>query len=137
MLGSSTVIFEKTPESTDLLDEMFRAAHSLKGMAATMGVTAMAELTHRLEDVFDGFRKHMIQPDSCKIGAVVEGINMLDIMLDEYRVTGNVSVNYDTIKDRLVRIVDGSDEQLTETETETETESESEKTSDTCDKVIR
>jgi two-component system chemotaxis sensor kinase CheA len=62
---------------------------------------------------------------------------MLDIMLDEYRVTGNVSVNYDTIKDRLVRIVDGSDEQLTETETETETESESRKTSDTCDKVIQ
>ena len=48
-----------------------------------------------------------------------------------------MSVNYDTIKDRLVRIVDGSDEQLTETETETETESESRKTSDTCDKVIQ
>jgi two-component system chemotaxis sensor kinase CheA len=109
LLGSSTVTFEKAPDSMDLLDEMFRAAHSLKGMAATMGISAMAELTHRLEDVFDGFRKNLIQPDSSKIGVVVEAINTLDLMLDEYDVTGDVSVDSDIIKAKLVGIARSSD----------------------------
>lgn len=118
LLGSFTVTFEKAPDSKDVLDEMFRAAHSLKGMAATMGVTAMAELTHRLEDVFDGFRKNMIQPDSSKIGVVVEAINMLDLMLNEYDSTGNITVDSDFIKARLIGIVRNSNVRTTDAEVE-------------------
>jgi two-component system chemotaxis sensor kinase CheA len=116
LLGSSTVTFEKTPDSMDLLDEMFRAAHSLKGMAATMGVSAMAELTHRLEDVFDGFRKNLIQPDSSKIGVVVEAINTLDLMLDQYDATGSISIDSDVIKAKLIGLSRGCDRQTSDGE---------------------
>lgn len=116
LLGSSTVTFEKTPDSMDLLDEMFRAAHSLKGMAATMGVSAMAELTHRLEDVFDGFRKNLIQPDSSKIGVVVEAINTLDLMLDQYDATGSISMDSDVIKAKLIGLSRGCDKQTADGE---------------------
>ncbi|MFA0888254.1 MAG: chemotaxis protein CheA [Synergistales bacterium] len=42
---------------TEVIDEIFRVAHTLKGMAATMGFNTMASLTHAMEDVFDAVRK--------------------------------------------------------------------------------
>ena len=41
----------------DALDEVFREVHSLKGMAASMGYAAMAELAHRLENLLDAWRR--------------------------------------------------------------------------------
>lgn len=43
---------EKEPENMDTINEIFRAAHSLKGMAGTMGFKRMQRLTHDMENVF-------------------------------------------------------------------------------------
>ena len=43
---------EKEPENKDVINEIFRAAHSLKGMAGTMGFKRMQRLTHDMENVF-------------------------------------------------------------------------------------
>jgi two-component system chemotaxis sensor kinase CheA len=49
------------------LDDVFREVHSLKGMAASMGFSAMAELSHRLEDLLDGWRRNPADvPDGAK-----------------------------------------------------------------------
>ena len=50
------LILEQEPENVDKLNEIFRVAHTIKGMAATMGFNSMAELTHKMEDVLSEFR---------------------------------------------------------------------------------
>jgi len=55
-LNQALLILEQEPENVDKLNEIFRVAHTIKGMAATMGFSSMAELTHKMEDVLSKFR---------------------------------------------------------------------------------
>lgn len=57
ILNSSLLKLEKKPGDKKLIDEMFRAAHTLKGMTATMKYNKMAELCHTIEDVMDEVKK--------------------------------------------------------------------------------
>jgi two-component system chemotaxis sensor kinase CheA len=55
-LNLAVVRIEQAPDDRETLDEIFRAAHSLKGMSATMGFGRIAALTHKMEDVFEVLR---------------------------------------------------------------------------------
>jgi two-component system chemotaxis sensor kinase CheA len=56
-LNLAVVRLEVDPEDRGTVDEIFRIAHSLKGMSATMGFAKIAELTHEMEDVFELLRQ--------------------------------------------------------------------------------
>jgi two-component system chemotaxis sensor kinase CheA len=56
-LNLAIVRLEDNPNDRDTVDEIFRAAHSLKGMSATMGFAQIAKLTHEMEDVFELLRQ--------------------------------------------------------------------------------
>jgi len=56
-LNSCLLSLENDPRNLSVLDEIFRSAHTIKGMSATMGFTAIAELTHEMENVLDLLRK--------------------------------------------------------------------------------
>lgn len=47
---------EKNPNDLSIVNEIFRSAHTLKGMAATMGFEDLADLTHKMENVLDAIR---------------------------------------------------------------------------------
>jgi len=55
-LNIAVIRIEESPEDRDTIDEIFRIAHSLKGMSGTMGFARMAALTHTMEDVFETLR---------------------------------------------------------------------------------
>ena len=55
-LNEHLLILEKEPENENTINEIFRAAHSLKGMSATMGYKRMQHLTHDMENVFQEIR---------------------------------------------------------------------------------
>ena len=55
-LNEHVLILEKEPENKDTINEIFRAAHTLKGMSGTMGFVRMQRLTHDLENVFSEIR---------------------------------------------------------------------------------
>ena len=55
-LNESLLELEQNPEDIDKVNEIFRVAHTIKGMAATMGFNDLAELTHKMEDVLYEFR---------------------------------------------------------------------------------
>ena len=59
-LNEHILELEKEPEDTDTINEIFRAAHTLKGMAGTMGYTRMQRLTHDLENVFQEFHPQVV-----------------------------------------------------------------------------
>ena len=56
-LNLAVVRIEETPDDQETVDEIFRIAHSMKGMSATMGFAGMAALTHEMEDVFELLRR--------------------------------------------------------------------------------
>ncbi len=64
-LNDQVLIMEQDPDNVDTVNEIFRAAHSLKGMAGTMGFKRMQRLTHDLENVFSEIRngKMSVTPD--------------------------------------------------------------------------
>ena len=55
-LNLAVIRIEETPDDAGTIEEIFRIAHSLKGMSATMGFARMAALTHTMEDVFETLR---------------------------------------------------------------------------------
>src|SRR4030043_1695758 len=55
-LNQAMVDLEKDPGNPDVLTEIFRSAHTLKGMSATMGYDQLTELAHEMENVLDGLR---------------------------------------------------------------------------------
>lgn len=64
-LNDQVLIMEQDPENIDTVNEIFRAAHSLKGMAGTMGFKRMQRLTHDMENLFSEIRngKMSVNPD--------------------------------------------------------------------------
>ncbi|MDO5383111.1 MAG: chemotaxis protein CheA [Eubacteriales bacterium] len=63
-LSDQLMVLEKEPDNSDTINEIFRAAHSLKGMAGTMGYKRMQNLTHDMENVFSEVRSGNIKVNS-------------------------------------------------------------------------
>lgn len=81
-LNQLAVTLEQEPGNRETIDALFREAHSIKGMAATMGFNGTAQLSHHLEDLLDGFRTSGEIP-SATIDYLLEGIDLLDGLLDD------------------------------------------------------
>ena len=81
-LNQLAVSLEQEPGNRETIDALFREAHSIKGMAATMGFNSTAQLSHHLEDLLDGFRTSGDIP-STTIDYLLEGIDLLDGLLDD------------------------------------------------------
>lgn len=60
MCSEQLLELEKNPEDLSIVNEIFRAAHTLKGMSATMGYEDLANLTHKMENVLDAIRNEKI-----------------------------------------------------------------------------
>ncbi|MCR5272172.1 MAG: chemotaxis protein CheA [Lachnospiraceae bacterium] len=86
-LSDCIMTLEKEPENKDTINEIFRAAHSLKGMAGTMGYKRMQHLTHDMEDVFQEVRGDKIKVDSKMIDILFECLDALDKYLEEIKST--------------------------------------------------
>jgi len=76
-MSKLAVQLEQNPSDRDGIDALFREAHSVKGMAASMGYERTAELAHHLEDLMDGFRKTGTVP-SVAVDRLLEGIDLLE-----------------------------------------------------------
>ena len=81
-LNKLVVTLEQEPDNRETIDALFREAHSIKGMAATMGFNRTAKLSHHLEDLLDGFRSSGQIP-SAAIDYLLSGIDILDGLLDD------------------------------------------------------
>lgn len=80
---------EKTPNEKTIIEEIFRAAHTLKGMSATMGYNDLANLTHQMENVFDGIRYDKIQVGPEMIDILFDAVDDLNIMVQDIAAGGN------------------------------------------------
>jgi two-component system chemotaxis sensor kinase CheA len=75
-----TLALEKEPADRNGIDALFREAHSIKGMAASMGFDATARLAHHLEDLLDGFRNAGTVPAQ-GVDLLLSGVDLLEGLL--------------------------------------------------------
>jgi len=59
-VNDQLIRFEKNTDDLGYVNEIFRSAHTLKGMSATMGFDDLAQLTHKMENVLDAVRNHQL-----------------------------------------------------------------------------
>ncbi|PRR89619.1 chemotaxis protein CheA [Bacillus atrophaeus] len=75
------LLLEKDPSDLQIVHDIFRAAHTLKGMSATMGYTDLAHLTHQLENVLDAIRNGDIAITSSRLDVMFEALDHLEAMV--------------------------------------------------------
>lgn len=77
-LNTQILKLEQEPEDTDTINEIFRAAHSLKGMAGTMGYKRMQTLTHDMENVFSEIRNGTLKVSANMIDTLFQCLDALE-----------------------------------------------------------
>ena len=81
-LNEGLLRLEENMEEIDAVNDIFRNAHTLKGMSATMGFAKIAELTHEMEDVLDLVRKSQLKLNEDIIDTLFKCLDSLEQMVD-------------------------------------------------------
>lgn len=88
-LSDCIMELEKEPDNKDTVNEIFRAAHSLKGMAGTMGFKRMQHLTHDMENVFQEVRSDKVKVTSDLIDILFKCLDAIEGYLENVKNTSN------------------------------------------------
>ena len=103
-LNESLLELEQNPEDIDKVNEIFRVAHTIKGMAATMGFTDLAELTHKMEDVLSEFREGELKVTSDVVTVLFDCLDTLEKMVDSVQEGSDEKVDIEGIMAKLAEI---------------------------------
>ena len=88
-LNDLLLVLEKEPEDKATINEIFRAAHSLKGMAGTMGYKRMQNLTHNMENVFSEIRNDKMKVTASLIDTLFQCLDALESYLNNIQETSD------------------------------------------------
>ena len=92
-LNTQILKLEQEPEDTDTINEIFRAAHSLKGMAGTMGYKRMQTLTHDMENVFSEIRNGSMKVTANLIDTLFQCLDALEEYTNNIQNTADEGTN--------------------------------------------
>lgn len=92
-LSDQFMILEQEPDNMDTINEIFRSAHTLKGMAGTMGYKRMQTLTHDMENVFSEVRNNTIKVDSAMVDLLFQCLDALEEYTENIQNTGDEGTN--------------------------------------------
>lgn len=85
VLNSSILELENNPDDKETINSIFRVAHTLKGMAASMGFNDIADLTHNMENILDKFKNDKLKVTSAVITVLFKCLDMLESMIDNVK----------------------------------------------------
>ncbi len=100
-LNESLLELEQNPEDVDKVNEIFRVAHTIKGMAATMGFNDLAELTHKMEDVLSEFREGELRVTQDVVTVLFDCLDTLEKMVDLVQEGSDEKVDIESIMAKL------------------------------------
>jgi len=119
-LSDQLMILEKEPENSDTINEIFRAAHSLKGMAGTMGYKRMQNLTHDMENVFSEVRNGNIKVTSDMCDVLFQCLDALESYVSNIQNTQDEGTDdNEPIIKALNSFIGGNNEESKETQPQT------------------
>ena len=100
---------EKNPEDLAIVNEVFRSAHTLKGMSATMGYEDIADLTHKMENVLDAIRNSKIRVSTEILDIVFKAVDDLEEMVMDIEAGGTGKKDVQELVSALNRIEAGQE----------------------------
>lgn len=108
---------EENSHDSNIIDEIFRAAHTLKGMSATMGYSDLANLTHKMENVFDGIKYGKIKVNTNMLDIMIEAVDHLNKMMEDISSGGKGEKNIEQIV-ALLGMIESGEQVLAVSESE-------------------
>lgn len=117
-INSTLLQLEQAPDTIELVQSIFRSAHTLKGMSATMGYNNMATLTHRMENVLDAVRNHQLQVTEAVVDLFFEGLDGLSQMVEQIATGADDAYEIQSLTDHLDRLLSGATSEAKPAETQ-------------------
>ncbi|MGI5880161.1 MAG: chemotaxis protein CheW [Syntrophomonadaceae bacterium] len=111
-LNQKLLDLEKNSRDIAALNEIFRAAHTLKGMSSTMGFEDLADLTHHMEDVLVDFKEGTLQVDTRSIDAIFKCFDRIQTIIEQIETSGNGELDNSDLIYILQSIKSGSTDSL-------------------------
>ena len=106
-LNKGLLKLEETPTSKELLDELFRTAHSIKGSARMMGFSKIEAVSHKIEDIFGLLRKGKTSLSPEDFDLVYEGVDLISQIIEKISAEGtDDSIDVNAVNLRLEKLVD-------------------------------
>lgn len=109
-LNTQILSLEQDPENMDTINEIFRAAHSLKGMAGTMGYKRMQTLTHDMENVFSEVRNGNIKVNADMIDVLFQCLDALEEYNTNIRESSDEGTNDNSALIKRLNVIMSGDE---------------------------
>lgn len=106
-INANLLLLESDPGNIGHVKEIFRSAHTLKGMSATMGFEDMASLTHEAENVLDLIRNQKLTITSDIMDAIFQSVDLIEGMVIDITEGGDGSADVSAIVKKLRAIVAG------------------------------
>src|SRR5690554_1118877 len=107
ILNQEVLQLEQNPDDKQIIDAIFRAAHTLKGMAATMGYETMAKLTHAVENIFELVKSSQIKVSTDLVSLIFDSLDTLTEIVENLRLNEDDSVDISSLVNRLEAAADG------------------------------
>lgn len=104
-LNENLLRLENTPDDLTIVQSIFRSAHTLKGMSATMGFEDLAALTHQMENVLDLVRNRKLEMSSIIFDTMFKGLDALENMVQDVIKGGTGSLDVTSLVQSLEAIV--------------------------------
>ncbi|WP_349410518.1 chemotaxis protein CheA [Pseudalkalibacillus sp. SCS-8] len=108
-IHENMVRLENDPAEISIVNEIFRSAHTLKGMSATMGFEDLANLTHQMENVLDAIRQDKIQVSDLTVDTLFESVDLLEEMVESIISGGDGKRDVEGIVKKLSSIEKGEE----------------------------
>lgn len=101
ILNQEVLQLEQHPEDKEIVDAIFRAAHTLKGMAATMGYKKMATLTHAVENIFEMVKNNQLSVSTALVSLIFESLDALTQLVEALRDNEDESLDITQLIEKL------------------------------------
>jgi len=108
---------EQSHDNLEVVNEIFRSAHTLKGMAGSMGFDVMMELTHQLENILDTIRNNETAINGAMIDSLFAAADQLEEMVDRIADGGQDDVDISKIMTELKQVAGEQEGYLTQSKT--------------------
>ncbi|GEK30944.1 chemotaxis protein CheA [Kurthia zopfii] len=105
--SESLLLLEQNPEDLAIVNDIFRNAHTLKGMSATMGFEDIANLTHKMENVLDAIRNNQLAVSSDLLDVVFESVDHLEEMVLDISSGGDGKKDVTATVEKLKKLENG------------------------------
>ncbi len=109
---------EKRPNDLDLLNQIFRSFHTVKGTSGFLGLEKLPAVTHKCEDILNKLRKGEVQLDSELMDGIILGYDIIKALLEKIEHEKNEDVDIDNVNNVLAQLIEkmekgnGSDESI-------------------------